>query len=49
MRHWSNDPFVAEMQLSPLRWVTGSVAGVTGLAERSPGLWIGDEYAGCRA
>jgi p-hydroxybenzoate 3-monooxygenase len=49
MLHWSNDPFVAELQLSQLWWVTSSVAGATGLAENYAGLRIGYEYAGRRA
>jgi hypothetical protein len=49
MLHWNEDPFDAALQLSPLRWVTSSVAGATGLAENYAGLRIGYEYAGRRA
>ncbi|SDT45478.1 p-hydroxybenzoate 3-monooxygenase [Actinoplanes derwentensis] len=41
MLHTSGDPFDAELQLSQLRWVTGSRAGSTGLAENYAGLPIG--------
>jgi p-hydroxybenzoate 3-monooxygenase len=38
MLHSSDDPFDAQLQLSQLRWVAGSVAGATGLAENYSGL-----------
>ncbi|MEU4158369.1 4-hydroxybenzoate 3-monooxygenase [Actinoplanes sp. NPDC026670] len=41
MLHTSGDPFDAELQLSQLRWVAGSRAGATGLAENYAGLPIG--------
>ncbi|HWS39205.1 MAG TPA: 4-hydroxybenzoate 3-monooxygenase [Actinoplanes sp.] len=41
MLHASGDPFDAELQLSQLRWVAGSRAGATGLAENYAGLPIG--------
>ncbi len=41
MLHTSGDPFEAELQLSQLRWVAGSRAGATGLAENYAGLPIG--------
>ena len=41
MLHPSGDPFDAELQLSQLRWVAGSEAGATGLAENYAGLPIG--------
>jgi p-hydroxybenzoate 3-monooxygenase len=41
MLHIGDDPFDAQLQLSQLRWVTGSEAGATGLAENYAGLPIG--------
>ncbi|MEV4280441.1 4-hydroxybenzoate 3-monooxygenase [Actinoplanes xinjiangensis] len=41
MLHTSGDEFDAELQLSQLRWVAGSRAGATGLAENYAGLPIG--------
>jgi p-hydroxybenzoate 3-monooxygenase len=41
MLHTSGDDFDAELQLSQLRWVAGSEAGATGLAENYAGLPIG--------
>ncbi|WP_072801584.1 4-hydroxybenzoate 3-monooxygenase [Rhodococcoides yunnanense] len=41
MLHTSDDPFDAQLQLSQLRWVAGSEAGATGLAENYAGLPIG--------
>ncbi|WP_433795291.1 4-hydroxybenzoate 3-monooxygenase [Actinoplanes sp. CA-252034] len=41
MLHTSGDGFDAELQLSQLRWVAGSRAGATGLAENYAGLPIG--------
>jgi p-hydroxybenzoate 3-monooxygenase len=41
MLHVGDDPFDAELQLSQLRWVVGSEAGATGLAENYAGLPIG--------
>jgi p-hydroxybenzoate 3-monooxygenase len=41
MLHTSGDPFDAQLQLSQLRWVTGSEAGAAGLAENYAGLPIG--------
>jgi p-hydroxybenzoate 3-monooxygenase len=41
MLHTSGDPFDAQLQLSQLRWVVGSIAGATGLAENYAGLPIG--------
>ncbi len=41
MLHTSGDPFDAQLQLSQLRWVVGSEAGATGLAENYAGLPIG--------
>ncbi|WP_329237070.1 4-hydroxybenzoate 3-monooxygenase [Actinoallomurus sp. NBC_01490] len=41
MLHASGDPFDAQLQLSQLRWVAGSMAGATGLAENYAGLPIG--------
>jgi p-hydroxybenzoate 3-monooxygenase len=41
MLHTSGDPFDAQLQLSQLRWVAGSTAGATGLAENYAGLPIG--------
>jgi p-hydroxybenzoate 3-monooxygenase len=41
MLHTTGDPFDAELQLSQLRWVAGSRAGATGLAENYAGLPIG--------
>jgi p-hydroxybenzoate 3-monooxygenase len=41
MLHIGEDPFDAQLQLSQLRWVTGSEAGSTGLAENYAGLPIG--------
>ncbi|MGI5229984.1 4-hydroxybenzoate 3-monooxygenase [Actinoallomurus sp. CA-142502] len=41
MLHTSGDPFDARLQLSQLRWVAGSEAGATGLAENYAGLPIG--------
>jgi p-hydroxybenzoate 3-monooxygenase len=41
MLHTSGDPFDAQLQLSQLRWVVGSAAGATGLAENYAGLPIG--------
>ena len=40
MLHTSGDPFDAQLQLSQLRWVTGSGAGAAGLAENYAGLPI---------
>jgi len=41
MLHIGDDPFDAQLQLSQLRWVTGSKAGAAGLAENYAGLPIG--------
>ena len=41
MVHTSGDPFGAQLQLSPLRWVPASSAAATGLAENYAGLPIG--------
>ncbi len=41
MLHTGADPFDTQLQLSQLRWVTGSRAGATGLAENYAGLPIG--------
>jgi p-hydroxybenzoate 3-monooxygenase len=41
MLHQSGDDFDAQLQLSQLRWVAGSTAGATGLAENYAGLPIG--------
>ena len=41
MLHTSADPFVAQLQLSQLRWVASSEAGAMGLAENYAGLPIG--------
>ncbi len=41
MLHTTGDPFDAQLQLSQLRWVTGSAAGAAGLAENYAGLPIG--------
>jgi len=41
MLHTSPDPFETQLQLSQLRWVAGSRAGATGLAENYAGLPIG--------
>ena len=41
MLHQSGDPFDRQLQLSQLRWVTGSDAGATGLAENYAGLPLG--------
>lgn len=41
MLHTGDDPFDAQLQLSQLRWVAGSEAGATGLAENYAGLPIG--------
>ncbi|MFB9831294.1 4-hydroxybenzoate 3-monooxygenase [Actinoallomurus acaciae] len=41
MLHAGGDPFDAQLQLSQLRWVAGSRAGATGLAENYAGLPIG--------
>ncbi|MEV6636189.1 4-hydroxybenzoate 3-monooxygenase [Actinoplanes sp. NPDC051470] len=41
MLHIGDDPFDAQLQLSQLRWVTGSEAGAAGLAENYAGLPIG--------
>jgi p-hydroxybenzoate 3-monooxygenase len=41
MLHTSADPFDAQLQLSQLKWVAGSEAGATGLAENYAGLPIG--------
>jgi p-hydroxybenzoate 3-monooxygenase len=41
MLHTAGDEFDAELQLSQLRWVVGSTAGATGLAENYAGLPIG--------
>jgi len=41
MLHASGDAFDAELQLSQLRWIAGSRAGATGLAENYAGLDIG--------
>jgi p-hydroxybenzoate 3-monooxygenase len=38
MLHVSDDPFDIQLQLSQLRWVTGSSAGAAGLAENYAGL-----------
>jgi p-hydroxybenzoate 3-monooxygenase len=38
MLHTTGDPFDVELQLSQLRWVAGSPAGATGLAENYAGL-----------
>lgn len=38
MLHTGNDSFDAQLQLSQLRWVTGSEAGAKGLAENYAGL-----------
>jgi p-hydroxybenzoate 3-monooxygenase len=38
MLHPNGDPFDAQLQLSQLRWVTGSSAGAAGLAENYAGL-----------
>jgi p-hydroxybenzoate 3-monooxygenase len=40
MLHQSGDPFDQQLQLSQLRWVAGSEAGRTGLAENYAGLPI---------
>ncbi|GAB6902906.1 4-hydroxybenzoate 3-monooxygenase [Kineosporia succinea] len=40
MLHTGDDPFDAQLQLSQLRWVTGSEAGARGLAENYAGLPI---------
>ncbi|WP_035955906.1 4-hydroxybenzoate 3-monooxygenase [Frankia sp. EUN1f] len=40
MLHIGTDPFDAQLQLSQLRWVAGSAAGATGLAENYAGLPI---------
>ncbi|GAA5170688.1 4-hydroxybenzoate 3-monooxygenase [Pseudonocardia eucalypti] len=41
MLHTGGDEFDAQLQLSQLRWVAGSTAGATGLAENYAGLPIG--------
>jgi p-hydroxybenzoate 3-monooxygenase len=41
MLHSNSDPFDRQLQLSQLRWVAGSKAGATGLAENYAGLPIG--------
>ena len=41
MLHATGDPFDAQLQLSQLRWVAGSAAAATGLAENYAGLPIG--------
>ena len=41
MLHATGDPFDEQLQLSQLRWVTGSEAGAAGLAENYAGLPIG--------
>ncbi|MBY9073881.1 4-hydroxybenzoate 3-monooxygenase [Nocardioides sp. WL0053] len=41
MLHAGPDPFDTQLQLSQLRWVAGSRAGATGLAENYAGLPIG--------
>jgi p-hydroxybenzoate 3-monooxygenase len=41
MLHRGGDDFDAQLQLSQLRWVVGSHAGATGLAENYAGLPIG--------
>ena len=41
MLHQSGDPFDAQLQLSQLRWVTGSRAAAAGLAENYAGLPLG--------
>jgi p-hydroxybenzoate 3-monooxygenase len=41
MLHTGEDPFDQQLQLSQLRWVAGSAAGATGLAENYAGLPIG--------
>lgn len=41
MLHTSGDAFEKQLQLSQLRWVAGSEAGATGLAENYAGLPIG--------
>jgi p-hydroxybenzoate 3-monooxygenase len=38
MLHTTGDPFDAELQLSQLRWIAGSIAGAAGLAENYVGL-----------
>jgi len=38
MLHAGDDPFDRQLQLSQLRWVTGSAAGAAGLAENYAGL-----------
>jgi p-hydroxybenzoate 3-monooxygenase len=38
MLHTADDPFDRQLQLAQLRWVTGSAAGATGLAENYAGL-----------
>ncbi|NIZ93693.1 4-hydroxybenzoate 3-monooxygenase [Kineococcus rubinsiae] len=38
MLHTGEDPFDRQLQLSQLRWVTGSTAGAAGLAENYAGL-----------
>jgi len=40
MLHVDDDPFTRQLQLSQLRWVVGSSAGATGLAENYAGLPI---------
>jgi p-hydroxybenzoate 3-monooxygenase len=40
MLHVDDDPFARQLQLSQLRWVVGSRAGATGLAENYAGLPI---------
>jgi p-hydroxybenzoate 3-monooxygenase len=40
MLHSNSDPFDRQLQLSQLRWVAGSKAGATGLAENYAGLPI---------
>lgn len=40
MLHTGTDPFDAQLQLAQLRWVAGSEAGATGLAENYAGLPI---------
>lgn len=41
MLHHTGDPFDEQLQLSQLRWIAGSTAGASGLAENYTGLPIG--------
>jgi len=41
MLHTTGDPFVEQLRLSQMRWVTSSGAGATDLAENYAGLPIG--------